>query len=125
MHVYTNRLRTVSTKAKEVMSAPFRMVSAAMFSCMTALMSVAPTLCESVTINKSLDLDSLAGGMIGLIIKLAFYVGLVMAGGGVFSWLLAMKDDNSEGQSRGIRLIFIGGALMGLRLLLQLAGIIK
>lgn len=125
MHAYTNRLRTVSTKAKEVMSAPFRMVSAAMFSCMTALMSVAPTLCNSVQINTNLDLDSLAGGMIGLIIKLASYVGLALAAGGVFSWLMAMKDDNSEGQSRAIRLIFIGGALMGLRALLALAGIIK
>ena len=125
MQMCTTRLRTVSAKAKEVMSAPFRMVSAAMLSCMTALMTVAPTLCESVTINTNLDLDKLFGNMLGIIIKLAMYVGIALAAGGVFSWLLSMKDDNAEGQSRAIRLIVIGGALIGFRLVLQWSGIIK
>lgn len=76
------------------------------------------------TINTDIDLDSLFGGIIDIIIQIAMWVGVVLAVGGVFSLVLAYKDENADGQSRAIRVLVVGGALIGLRVLLQTAGII-
>ncbi len=78
-----------------------------------------------VTINTNLDLDQLLGGIVGIIIKIAMYVGIVLAVGGVFSLILAYKDDNSDAQAKAVRIIVVGGALIGLRALLALAGIVS
>lgn len=56
----------------------------------------------STTINTNLDLDSLFGGIVDIIIKIAMYVGIALAVGGVFSLVLAYKDENAEGQSSRI-----------------------
>lgn len=77
------------------------------------------------TINTNLDLNSLFGGVVDIIIQIAMYVGIALAVGGVFSLVLAYKDENAEGQSRAVRVIVVGGALIGLRVLLQTAGLIN
>lgn len=87
---------------------------------MNYYLTVLPT-----TINTNLDLDSLFGGIVDIIIKIAMYVGIALAVGGVFSLVLAYKDENAEGQSRAVRIIVVGGALIGLRVLLQTAGLIN
>ena len=74
------------------------------------------------TINTNLDLNSLFGGVVDIIIQIAMYVGIALAVGGVFSLVLAYKDENAEGQSRAVRIIGVGGAIMGRRFLLQTAG---
>ena len=60
-----------------------------------------------------------------IIIQIAMYVGIALAVGGVFSLVLAYKDENAEGQSRAVRIIVVGGALIGLRVLLQTAGLVN
>lgn len=77
------------------------------------------------TLNPNLDLDTLFGGIVDLLIKIAFYVGAIMAIGGVFSLFLAYKDENADAQSKAIRVIVIGGSLISLRVFLQMAGIIQ
>ena len=77
------------------------------------------------TNNTNLDLNSLFGGVVDIIIQIAMYVGIALAVGGVFSLVLAYKDENAEGQSRAVRIIVVGGALIGLRVLLQTAGLIN
>ena len=77
------------------------------------------------TINTNLDLNSLFGGVVDIIIQIAMYVGIALAVGGVFSLVLAYKDENAEGQSRAVRIIVVGGALIGLRVMLQTAGLIN
>lgn len=79
----------------------------------------------TTTLDPDLDLDSLFGGVADIIIQIAFYVGAVLAIGGIFSLLLAYKDDNADAQSKAVRIIVIGGALIGLRTFLGIAGIIK
>ena len=79
----------------------------------------------STTINTNLDLNSLFGGVVDILIQIAMYVGIALAVGGVFSLVLAYKDENAEGQSRAVRVIVVGGALIGLRVLLQTAGLIN
>lgn len=78
----------------------------------------------STTINTNLDLDSLFGGIVDIIIK-SPCTSHALAVGGVFSLVLAYKDENAEGQSRAVRIIVVGGALIGLRVLLQTAGLIN
>lgn len=77
------------------------------------------------TINADLDLDTLFGGIIDMIIKIGFYVGVILAVGGVFSLILAYKDDRTDEQAKAIRAIVVGGVLIGLRIFLQMAGIIQ
>lgn len=79
----------------------------------------------TTTINTTLDLDQLLGGIVSIILRIAMYVGIILAVGGVFSLLLAYKDDNSDAQAKAIRVIVVGGALIGMRALLFLAGIIS
>lgn len=75
------------------------------------------------TINTNLDLNSLFGGVVDIIIQIAMYVGIALAVGGVFSLVLAYKDENAEGQSRAVRIIVVGGALIGLRVCFRLPGL--
>ncbi len=82
-------------------------------------------LTDTVTINTGLDLDRLFGGIVSIIIKIALYAGIALAVGGVFSLVLAYKDDNADAQAKAVRVIVVGGALVGLRALLGLAGIIS
>ena len=116
------RLGTVS-KARQVLSAPFRMLNAALLSLMTASMTIAPTLCGS-KIKANIDMDTLFGNMAEIIIKIAFYVGAIVAISGIFQLVLAYKDDNSDGQTRAVRLVVVGAVLIGFRSILQIAGII-
>ncbi len=76
-------------------------------------------------VNTGMDLDSMMGGIIDIIIKIALYVGIALAAGGVFSWVLAYKDENPDSQARALRLVVVGAALMGLRGLLALTGLIS
>jgi len=119
-----SKLKSCWFKAVDVMSAPFRMLSALLLSTAIIPMVMTPTFCPS-RIDTNLDLDALGGGVIDLICKIALYVGVIMAAGGVFSLVLAYKDDNADGQSRAIRIVVVGAALIGLKMLLQVVGIIK
>lgn len=123
MNHCASRLNTISLKAREVMSAPFRMLMAAFTALMTSAMLAAPTLC-STTIKSNIDMDTLFGNMANIIIKIAFYVGAIVAISGIFQLVLAYKDDNSDSQTRAVRLIVVGAVLIGFRTILQIAGII-
>lgn len=39
--------------------------------------------------------------------------------------IMAYKDDNSEQQTRGVRVAVVGAALMGLQALLRLTGLVS
>ena len=114
--------KSLRNKAMEVFSAPFRMLTAFMLYLGTLPMALMPTHC--VTIKGNIDMDSLFGNMADIVIKMAFYVGVIIAISGIFSLVLAYKDDNSEGQTRAIRLIIVGVMLVGFETVLKLAGIV-
>src|SRR5699024_1343203 len=76
------------------------------------------------TINANKSLDMLFGGVADIIIQIAFYIGAVLIIGGILSLLLAYKDENADAQSRAVRLIVIGGALVGFRPVREMAGFI-
>lgn len=76
-------------------------------------------------INATVDMDTLFGGIVDIIIKMSSYVGMILVIGGIFQLILAYKDDNADAQSKSIRHIVVGASLMGLRIFLVMAGIIS
>ena len=75
-------------------------------------------------LQTDLNLDALFGGIVEIILKMGMYVGGALAVGGVFQLLLSYYNDQPEGKAQALRVIVVGGALMGLRGLLQIIGLI-
>jgi Na+/melibiose symporter-like transporter len=80
---------------------------------------------DAVKIKTNITTEGLVGGIVGFVIKAAFYIGIVVLATGIFMFVFAYKDDNAESQSRGARFAVVGALLVGLRVLLQLVGIIE
>ena len=108
---------------KDAINAPVRRFNALLLGMFSTLLVMQPTMC--VTFKTNLSMDSLMGGMGEIIIQIALYIGIFIIVSGVLQLLLAYKDDNAEGQTRAIRLLVIGIALVGFRVLLKTAGIIS
>lgn len=89
-----------------------------------ALVTAVPA-SAATTINPNATTESVIGGILDVIFKIAFYIGIVIAVIGVVSFILAFKDDNAEQQSRGIRLAVVGTALIGIQVLIKLTGLIN
>ncbi|MBQ8248141.1 MAG: hypothetical protein IJZ42_13515 [Lachnospiraceae bacterium] len=79
----------------------------------------------AATINTGMTTDKLVGGIVDFVVKVAFYIGIVITASGIFMFVMAYKDDNAESQSRGARMAVVGALLMGLQPLLKLVGLIK
>lgn len=115
--------RSLRTRVAEAFNAPLRMFCALMSSLGCSAMLMAPTLCSG-KISTNLNMDNLFASMAGIIIKLAFYVGALITVGGIFSLIVAYKDDNADGQTRAVRLIVVGVVLVGFETILKTAGIL-
>lgn len=87
----TPHLRSTS-RLREVITAPYRNFMSLMMAMYSMILVTCPTLC--VKIKGSINMDTLFGSMADVIIKIAFYVGALIAAGGVFSLVMAYKDDN-------------------------------
>lgn len=118
----TALISRATSKVREVINAPMRWYMQAMCAMTVAMMTASPTLCA--TIKSDLDMDKLFGSMVDIVLKIAFYCGALIAIGGVFSLIMAYKDDNADGQTRAIRLIVVGCVLVGLEQVLKMVGII-
>lgn len=75
------------------------------------------TLCAAST-------DSIINQMINVIADVARYVGILITVGGIFMLVLAYKDDNADQQARAIRLIVVGGVLIGLKTIISAFGLV-
>ena len=122
MNAQTLKVHSHGNKLGEVITAPIRRFYTMLCSLMATLLVTAPTLCAPI--KSQIDMDTLFGNMAEIVIKIAFYVGALIAIGGVFSLIVAYKDDNADGQTRAVRLIVVGVVLIGFRTILQIAGII-
>lgn len=87
-------------------------------------LTIAPTMLTGTQLQTDLNLDALFGGIVEIILKMGMYVGGALAVGGVFQLLLSYYNDQPEGKAQALRVIVVGGALMGLRGLLQIIGLI-
>lgn len=75
----------------------------------TAVSSTSPTLCANAT------MASIFQSIANIIYDIALYTGLGILLFALVSWILAMKDENAEGQSRAIRTAIVGAALVCFR----------
>ena len=87
------------------------------------LMSISRML-TGTNLNTTLDLDALFAGIVEIILKMGTYVGGALAVGGILQLILSYYNDQPEGKASALRVIVVGGALMGMRGLLQLVGLI-
>ena len=69
-----------------------------MLSMYSAAMVTAPTLCVKLQ-PSGVNMDTLFGSLADIIIKLAFYVGILITVGAIFSLIFAYKDDNGATRS--------------------------
>lgn len=90
---------------------------------MTAVSASVPA--SAVTVNTNMNTEQLLGGIVDFICKLALYIGIVIVATGIFMLIMAYKDDNSEQQTRGVRVAVVGAALVGFQALLRLTGLIS
>lgn len=68
--------------------------------------------------------ETLITSIIGIVLTLARYIGIVLVVTGVFQLVMAYKDDNADSKTRGVQLAIVGVILIGLKTLLTTAGLI-
>lgn len=71
----------------------------------TAAAVTAPTFCAPT-------MKTIFNKMANIIYDIALYLGAAILLYALVSWILAMKDENAEGQSRAIRYAIVGVALV-------------
>ena len=80
---------------------------------------------DSVTINSSVDAGNAISNLIGLIITLVRYIGIVFVAIGVYQFAMSMKDQDANEKSRSIQMLIAGCAMIGLKSLLKGIGVIS
>lgn len=94
-----------------------QMVKAALASAaMTSVSLIAPVLCIDID---SIDMFTVAGYMIGIVCKIAFFVGLILLAFAAFQLFMAFKDEDANSKSRNAQLIAVSVAAMCLKQLLS------
>ncbi len=106
------RRTNFASKVRYWLNAPSRAMLAAYTAIVTGMMSVAPTFCTATNQN---NMNALFKSMVDIVCNIAFYVGAIIIVSGIFNWVLAQKDENADGQSRAIKFIVCGFALVSLK----------
>ena len=70
------------------------------------------------------DINSLMGGLIGMMLSIAKYAGMGLTVWGIIKTVMAYKDDNTNEITQGIRLAVVGIFLIGLRSILNALGLV-
>lgn len=78
---------------------------------------LAPVLCEDTTTG--VDMKEVFMSIMDILYTIAMFVGAAMVGIAIFNWVVAMKDDNADGQTRAVRNFVVGIALATLRVTLK------
>ena len=71
------------------------------------------------------DLDSLMGGLIGMMLTIARYAGMGLTVWGIIKTVMAYKDDNTNEITQGIRLAVVGIFLIALKSILSGLGLVS
>ena len=61
------------------------------------------------------DIQNVTSKMIDIVSSVAQYVGIMVTVFGIFNFILAFKDEDSERTSRGIMLMVMGAAMIGMK----------
>lgn len=98
---------TMKPRLNKLGNAAYRSKMTAYCALCAAIMVTTPAFCAGPA-----TFDGVVTALVGFIYDLARVVGIVLAINGAFNWLLANKDENADGQSRGIKLVVVGLALV-------------
>lgn len=110
-----NKVKTLVANATGKVRGTYEKGRSAMYGLMAAVATssiMAPMFCDAT-------MDAVFKQIIGVILDIARYMGIGITAYAVISWLLAMKDDNADGQSRAIRFVVVGIALVAAKTLLS------
>lgn len=107
------------SKFRYFTNATSRLIASANTALFAGMVALSPTLCNGVGTNATDHMSGLFLQMVTIICQIAFWVGAIIVVGGIFSWLLAQKDENADAQSRAIKFIVVGMALCSLRFLVN------
>lgn len=80
----------------------------AMAALSVSLMTVTPTLCAPT-------MEGIFTKLMDVLYDIFFWMGAVIVAVSVANWIVAMKDENADGQSRAIRFIVVGIVLVCLK----------
>jgi len=75
----------------------------------TVSMTLTPTLCAES------QMQTIMMQMLDIIYTIARFIGIAILVYGVVSWILAMKDENADGQTRAIKYVVVGVALIAVK----------
>lgn len=79
---------------------------------------------ESVSIKTNADATSAMNNLVGLMITISRYLGVIIIVIGAVQWALALKDENPDGQSRAVKVILAGIVTFSIKFVLQGIGVI-
>lgn len=90
-----------------------------------SMASIATVPVSAATTIKDISTATFVGGILDVIFEIAKWTGAVVAVIGIFMFLYSFKDDRSDLQANGAKMAIVGGALLGLRALVKLTGLIS
>lgn len=116
-----NLLNTVKTKALSVKEKALNKAMPALLAFAALISTIVPGFALP---GEGTSPEALITSIIGIVLTLARYIGIVLVVTGVFQLVMAYKDDNADSKTRGVQLAIVGVILIGLKTLLTTAGLI-
>ena len=107
------KLKSAAGTASAAMRRGYEKCRGAYYGAGAALMAAtaaSPVFCSGGGVN----IDATFQSIMEILYSIAMYMGIGIVAYAIFSWVLAMKDDNADGQARAIRFLVVGIVLAGL-----------
>lgn len=120
-----NLVKNIKAKTSALVEKTKNFVKPALVAVAAALTTM-PGYAADITIGdlENLSADALVGKIVGIVLTLARYVGIILLVTGIYQLIMAYKDDNADAKTRGITLAIVGIVLITLKALLKTFGII-
>ena len=99
------KMQQIGSRVNRVVDASRRRYYTFLAALTTAAVSTSPTFCAT-------SMKEIFSKMADIIYDIALYLGAAILLYALVSWIMAMKDENAEGQSRAIRYAVVGVALV-------------
>ena len=111
----------IASKVKAAVANGFDKTKVASVAATTAVMvgmsQVMPVFCA---LNPDgIDIETIIGSILGIILTIAMYVGVVLLTYADFQLVMSFKNDDAEGKSRATQLLVVSAVLIGLKKLMS------
>lgn len=104
----------LSMKAKQKIVRASILAETAMLSFNNALVANAGS-DITIAVDEDANMDTIVGGIIGFILDLARYVGVVLLVYGIYQVYMAFKDDNADSKIKGISFCIMAVGLITIK----------